>query len=704
MSQIETLHPQIFDQPDVRRVLNKDGEFLGEGTQLSGDTLVALFEAMLTGRVFNEEAQRFQRIGRIPGYYSCAGQEAQAAIAFALEPQDWIFSAYREQALRLARGVTVQEELAYFAGKPHGGWNPRERRITPVNATIGTHLPHATGYGYASRMLGRDEVALAVFGDGATSEVDFHAALNCAGVWKTPTVFFCQNNLYAQSTPFAQQTAAETLTQRAAAYGMVGVRVDGMDVLAVHDVVQDAVARARQDGMATLIEAICYRYESHSSYDGAPVYRTREEEEIWREYDPLLRVERLLKARDLYDEDRATELGETLKAAMAEALDALDALAMPSRASLYRSAQQSVPQRLEEQYVEAAQLAGELVEAIATPPVSVVAPPADGERAAMTMVQALNAALNDAMAARPETVILGEDVGREGGIFRVTEGLYERHGAERVLDTPLCELGIIGSAVGMAIGGARPVCEIEFAGFGFTAFDQTLFHVARYFWRSNGAFTMPLVIRMPAGGNHGGLEGHSDSPEAFYAHIPGLTVVYPSNAYDAKGLLAAALESDEPVVFFEPIAQYFKKAKAIPVDHYTIEIGRAAVVKEGADVTVVTYGNPVHSCLAVAQAMEGEGVSLEVIDLRTLKPWDEEQVLASVRKTGRLVVVHEAVRSGGLGAEIVATVAEKAADWLETPPKRVTHADRVWDVALLEPFSVITEAAIATAVREVLQP
>jgi pyruvate/2-oxoglutarate/acetoin dehydrogenase E1 component len=327
-----------------------------------------------------------------------------------------------------------------------------------------------------------------------------------------------------------------------------------------------------------------------------------------------------------------------------------------------------------------------------------------GERKALTMVEALNMALDRGMSERPNTLIMGEDVGREGGVFRVTADLYEKYGADRMLDTPLCELGIIGTAIGMAMAGMRPVCEIEFAGFTFTAFDQMIFHVIRYPWRTGGAFRYPIVIRMPGGGGHEGYEGHSDSIEALFVHAPGgLQVIYPSNAIDAKGLMAAALESEDPVIFFEPIVKYFERQDDVPVDHFTIPIGKARIAREGTNATIVTYGNAVGISEKAAEILATDGVSVEIIDLRTLRPWDEGSVLESVQKTGRLVVVHEAAKSGGFGAEIVATVVEKVGDYLETPPVRVAHADMPWAVAKLEPHSMISPERVANAVRTVLE-
>ncbi len=254
----------------------------------------------------------------------------------------------------------------------------------------------------------------------------------------------------------------------------------------------------------------------------------------------------------------------------------------------------------------------------------------------------------------------------------------------------------------MAMGGMRPVAELEFAGLGYTAFDQIVFHAARYRWRTRGKLTMPMVIRLPGGGGHEGYEGHSDNPENLFVHTPGLFVVYPSNPRDAKGLMAAALESEDPVVFFEPVVQYFVKQDGVPVDHYTIPIGKARIARPGGDVSIVAYGNAVGVAERAAEELAASQIDAEVIDLRTLKPWDRPAVLESVTKTGRLVVVHEAPVLGGFGAEVVATVAELAGDRLETPPVRVGHPDMVWGQAKLEAYSKIAPGDIIDAVRRVM--
>ena len=406
----------------ILQVLDENGRQTGDLPELSDEQLMGLFISMVKTRAFDENSLRLQRTGRIPAYYPCAGMETHVAVPAALDARDWVFTAYREQGVRLARGVPEVNELALWRGMPYAVWNPNEFRITPLNATIGTHIPQTTGYGYASRMLGKDEVALAMFGDGATSEGDFHAGLNAAGVWKTPTVFFCQNNLYAQSTPLNEQTASETLAQKALAYGMQGVRVDGMDVLAVYTAVKRAVEKARSGDGPTLIESLCYRYTAHSTYDGTPVYRTREEEGEWLEKDPLNRMRTFLEDRGLGAVAAEEQERARMKKVMSAAIDELEAMPLPPREKIFRSVAKKMPPRLIEQLHNEQKANGEEVSLIPDDArlISYDDPEFPTETAAMTLVEALNSALQHGMDENENMLILGEDVGREGGVFRVS--------------------------------------------------------------------------------------------------------------------------------------------------------------------------------------------------------------------------------------------------------------------------------------------
>jgi 2-oxoisovalerate dehydrogenase E1 component len=686
----------------VFQVLDERGKMIGKDPELDDERLLSLYRALITAREFDERCLHYQRIGRIPSYYPAAGMEAMAGAAYALHPQDWVVCSFREQPLRLARGIPITAELANFVNAPDHVWDAYEYRVTNKSPTIGTQLPHAVGMAYGARLQHRDEVVLAVTGDGGTSEGDFHAAMNFAGVWNAPVVFFCVNNQYAQSTPFSKQTATATVAEKAVAYGFEGVLVDGMDPLAVYQAVGRAVEKAHSGGGPTLVEILTYRFQAHSTYDGTPVYRTREEEAEWAAKDPLIRMGAFLQEKGILPDGFEQEVRSEIAAAVLEAVETLEGADQPDRSIPFRHMYAAPPVHLVEQLHEQQRIAGETPTQLASALVADTAE-SDGPTAKMTLVEGLGAALDHRMGTDERTVILGEDVAVEGGVFRVTNGLLERYGSERVIDTPLSEVGIMGTSVGMAIAGLRPVPELEFAGLGYSAFDQIVFHVARYRWRTRSRLKMPIVIRVPAGGGHQGGEGHSDSPEAYFAHAPGLTVVYPSNPYDAKGLMAAALESDDPIVFFEPIAQYFVKQDGIPTGHYTIPIGRARVVQEGSDLTMVTWGNPVRAAEEAAGALAGESISIELIDLRTIKPWDRETVLASVAKTGRLVVAHDGPVIGGFGAEISATVGERIGYDLEVPPVRVGHPDIPWGQPMYEPYSKMTPEVLIDAVRRVLE-
>jgi pyruvate/2-oxoglutarate/acetoin dehydrogenase E1 component len=476
-----------------------------------------------------------------------------------------------------------------------------------------------------------------------------------------------------------------------------------MDALAVYQALDAAVEKARAGNGPTLVEAVMYRYSAHSTYDGTPVYRTREEEAEWLRKDPLIRMRTYLTNLNLIPEGFEDEIRSGIAEQVATAIDQLETTGLPGRDAPYRHVYAEMPVHLHEQLNEDQRIAGEEQTPLTRVTTPQVEPSIDGPTEKMTLVDALRSALDHALEHDDRVVVLGEDVGVEGGVFRVTSGLYDKYGADRIIDTPLSEQGIVGTSVGMAISGLRPVAELEFAGLGYTAFDHIIFHVARYRWRTRGKITMPIVVRMPGGGGHEGYEGHSDNPENYFVHTPGLTVLYPSNPYDAKGLMASALEYDDPVIFFEPVFLYFVKHDGVPIDHYTIPIGKAHIARAGTDLTVVAYGNAVNIAIAAAQELESDGISAEVVDLRTLKPWDRETVLESVAKTGRLVVAHEAAVIGGFGAEIVASVTEHGGYLLETPPVRVGHPDMVWGQAKLEEYSKLSPAKIIDAARRVLE-
>jgi 2-oxoisovalerate dehydrogenase E1 component len=570
-----------------------------------------------------------------------------------------------------------------------------------VAVPIASQLPHAVGYSYVTKLRGDDTVTAVYFGDGATSEVDFHSGMNFAGVWRTPTVFICANNLYAISVPYNRQTAAETIAQKANAYGFEGLRVDGMDPIAVYLATRLAVTRAREGQGPTLIEAMTYRYGPHATADDPTLYRTREEEDSWRRRDPIERLRRFLEDRGEWDEaveEKVTmETSDLVAAAIAE----IEAQPLPSRDDAVRHGFHRIPAHVITQ-LEAMQRAhGEEPTRFGSEEIWVIGddPVPDGPTGSMTMAEAINKALDQAMERDPSVIVLGEDVGLAGGVFRITEGLQERYGEARVIDTPLNESGIVGSAVGMALAGARPVAEIQFDGFVYPAFDQIVSHLGRYRFRTRGISEVPVVVRFPSGAGIGAHEHHCDSPEAYFVHAPGLVVVCPSTPIEAKGLLAAALTGHDPVIFLEPKVLYRAGREDVPLDHYTIPIGRARVRVVGSDLTIVTYGGMVPVALEAVDRVEA---SVEVIDLRTLFPWDRQTVLDSVRKTGRLLLVQEPQGSAGVAADVAAVVSEEALYHLHGPIVRVTGFDIPWPQFAIERHALIDADRVVAGIEEAL--
>ena len=676
---------------------------IGELPRLENKDFVEMYRLMTVSRDYDRRALAAQRLGRIGTYAMMEGQEAaQVGAAYALGPNDFVYPAYREHGVQITRGMPLDVMLSYYRGIPTADWDVHAYRMANNTIPIASHLPHSVGHAYAARQRGEDTVTVNFFGDGATSETDFHSGLNFAAVWGTPTVFICENNGYAISVPYGKQTASETIVQKAVAYGVHGIRVDGMDVLAMYAATREAVERARRGDGPTLIEALCYRYGGHATADDARLYRPETEEAEWRNRDPLVRFRAFLEERDLWDqaaeETLLAEAGEAFDAAMAK----LEALPTPSRESLVRHVYDRVPLQMVRQLNTLQRGVGEPETAFDDAELwqHRPDPTPTGPTEHWNMAEAINATLAAAMEADDTTIILGEDVGLAGGVFRITEGLQERFGEERVLDTPLNESGIIGTAIGMGVSGSRAIAEIQFDGFVYPAFDQLVSHLGRIRFRSRGHATAPIVVRWPNGAGIGAHEMHCDSPEAYFAHAPGHTVVIPSTPWDAKGLLAAAIESPDPVLFLEPKVLYRTGREDVPIEHYEIPLGTARIRAEGSDITLVTYGGMVPRALeAGAQAAE-EGISAEVIDLRTIYPWDEETVVRSVEKTGRLLVVQEPQRTGGIGAEIAAQIGERCGYSLLSPVRRLGAIDAPWPQFSIEQHALLTPAHILFAIRE----
>jgi 2-oxoisovalerate dehydrogenase E1 component len=698
--------PASIDWDALTEVVDRHGSRRGDAPWLTNELAVGLYRDMVRARVFDRRATAAQRQGRIGTYAIAEGHEAiQVGSAHALRPNDFVYPGYREHGVQIAMDVPYDTILSYWRGLPNSEWDPATTRQMVITVPIGSHLPHAVGHAYAERMRGNDVVTVSYIGDGGTSENDFHSGLNFAGVWNAPTVFIASNNFYAISVPYEQQTAAENLAAKAPGYGIPAERVNGFDVFAVYDATRRAVERAATGGGPTFIEAVCYRFGPHATADDPALYRTADEEELWRPYDPLDRTRAFLMAEGWWDDESESELIAAATTEFDASLDRVSAIALPGRSDAIRHTFDAMPQTLVDQLHRIEDAAGEPRSEIESHEYWIVGDDdlPDGPTSSLTMAEAINAALHQEMAADPSTVLLGEDVAVAGGVFRVSEGLLGAFGAERVIDTPINESGIVGTAIGMAIAGARPIAEIQFEGFSYPAFDQIASHLGRIRFRSRGHAELPVVVRMPNGAGIGAHEHHCDSPEAYFAHVPGVVVVVPSSPVDAKGLLAAAIRSDDPVIFLEPKVLYRSGREDVPDAPYTLPIGRARIRRHGSDVTLVTYGGMVPVSLRASEMVAADGIDVEVIDLRTIYPWDVGTVTESVRRTGRFLFIQEPQRTGGVGAEVVAEVAERCGYDLIAPPRRFTATDAPWPQFAVERNALLTDVMVASELRGLME-
>lgn len=683
-------------------VIDAQGELVGDDPGLDPELYQTMYRNMVLSRTLDRRMLALQRQGRLGTYAMLEGQEAvQIGSALALEPHDFVFPSYREHGVQITRGLPMEVLLAYWKGLPNAAWDIEKYRTGIVTVPIASQLPHAVGYSYITKLRGEDTVTVTYFGDGATSEVDFHSGMNFAGVWKTPTVFICANNLYAISVPYEKQTASATIAQKAIAYGFDGVRVDGMDPIAVYLATRVAVRRAREGNGPTLIEAMTYRYGPHATADDPTLYRSDAEVAEWREKDPIERLRRFLENRGEWDQRVGEKVEMEITDAVEAAVTSLEAEPMPGRDDAVRHGFARIPAHVVDQLNAMQRAHGEPETVFSESEIWSIGreETPEGPTRSMTMAEAINAGLHEAMAGDDQIVVLGEDVGLAGGVFRVTEGLQDEFGEDRVIDAPLNESGIVGTAIGMALAGARPVAEIQFDGFVYPAFDQIVSHLGRFRFRTRGLSSVPVIVRFPNGAGIGAHEHHCDSPEAYFVHAPGLVVICPSTPYDAKGLLASAFDGDDPVIFLEPKILYRAGRNEVPTDRYTIPIGRARIRNEGSHLTLVTYGGMVPVALKAAEQSEH---SIEVIDLRTLFPWDRETVLDSVAKTGRLLLVQEPQGSAGVAAEVAAVVAEEAMYDLEAPLVRVTGFDVPWPQFAIERHALLDVSRVKAGIDQVM--
>jgi len=622
---------------------------------VGAETLRDLYVTMRRIRAFEDKTADLFQEGVVKGTaHSYKGEEAIAAgVCATLRDDDIIASYHRGHGHCIAKGARIDRMMAELMGRQTGYCQglggsmhiaDMELNIMGANGIVGAAMPLATGAGLAAKLQGTDKVAVAFFGDGASNQGVFHESLNLAAVWKLPVIFVCENNQYALSTSYRNTTAVSQVSNRAASYEIPGITVDGNDGVEVYLVLREAVDRARTGEGPTLIEAMTYRHGQHSLRVNLRDPRPEDELESWLDRDPIARMEKRLTSEGGFSAD---QFDETTQAVDEEIETAVT----------YGRESPEPPMQA-------------MLDAVYAPHATYTEPGPDTERM-LSYPEALNEALDQEMLRDDRVFLMGEDVGATGGIFGVSKGLMERYGAERVRDTPISEATFVGCGVGAAIAGMRPVVEIQIFDFVALTMDMLVNQAAKFRFMLGGKPSVPLVVRGPQGGGIRLAAQHSQSLEAWFTHVPGLVVAAPSTPYEAKGLLVAAIRDDNPVVFLEQKLLYLGGNGPVPEELYAIPLGKADIKRAGTDVTVVATSAMVPRALSAATVLERDGISVEVVDPRTLQPLDEETILASVRKTNRLLIVHEAWVRGGFGAEVAAMVVDKAFDYLDAPVARL---------------------------------
>ncbi|MEO6906536.1 MAG: thiamine pyrophosphate-dependent enzyme [Abditibacteriaceae bacterium] len=645
-------------------------------------SLTAAYEQMLLLRFFELAVQQQYKKGRMPGFvHLYIGQEAVAVgVCAHLRRDDWITSTHRGHGHALAKGVTPAVVMAELYGKATGCNGGRGGSmhlyessvgLFGTNGFVGGGLPATVGLGISAQVRGTDQVAVAFFGDGATSHGAFHESVNFAAAINAPVVFVCENNLYATATPLWQATKNIDIASRAAAYGIPGIAVDGNDMEAVSAAAGEAVERARRGEGPTLIEARTYRFVGHHEGDQlVGTYRTQEELDDWKTRDPIARLRTQLLESGAATDEQLDAIEARVLAQVDDAVQAAEAAPLPDPST-----------------------ANDHV--WAQPAAAIIASAVPAETKMQSWLDAVRDGIAEEMRRDDNVIYIGEGIGERGGSFAHTKGLWSEFGAQRVIDTPICELGFTGACLGAAATGCPAVADLMFTDFMFEATSQIIEQAAKLRYMTNGRLGVPLVVRSGMGAIKNAGPHHSGTYYPLWSHNPGLMIAVPSNAADAKGLWKTALRCGDPVLMFEHKMLFASKAP-VPLGEHLVSFGQAALLREGSDLTLIACGLMVHRCAEAAELLQDEGVSCEVIDLRTIVPLDVDSIVRSVSKTGRVLVVDEAFSMCGLGAEIAATIMEHAFDELDAPVGRL-HTDPV-----AQPFSPSLENEIGVSVEKIV--
>jgi 2-oxoisovalerate dehydrogenase E1 component len=654
-----------------------------ERNNLSNEELLHLYQSILKPRRIEEKMLNLLRQGRVSKWFSGIGQEAIAVgSTLALHEDEYIFPMHRNLGVFTCRKLPLGKLIAQWQGKKEGYSKGRERsfhfgtnehHVVGMISHLGPQMALADGVALAHKINDEKKISLVYTGDGGSSEGDFHEALNVAAVWKLPVIFLVENNGYGLSTPSEEQFAFKQFIDKGIGYGMRAVQVDGNNLLEVYQTVKQLAEEMRENPHPVLLECMTFRMRGHEEASGTK-YVPQELFDLWGKKDPLENYQKFLIEQGVLSMDMVEVYRKGISEEILSAIDY--AFGLP----------EIVPDTEEE-----------LKDVYAPENFSLVPP--GGNSKTLRFCDAITDGLDQAMQKHPNLVLMGQDIAEYGGVFKITQGFVEKFGKNRVRNTPLCESAIIGAALGLSIKRHKSMVEMQFADFVTSGFNQIVNNLAKmhYRWGQNA----DVVVRMPTGAGVGAGPFHSQSNEAWFFHTPGLKIVYPSTPADAKGLLISAFDDPNPVMFFEHKALYRSIEGEVPEGYYHVPIGKARVVSEGSDVTVVTYGAPViwMEELIRSGAFSGD---VELIDLRSLMPWDRETVFESVRKTGKVLVVTEDCLSGSIASEIAAQIGEHCFKNLDAPVARLGSLDTPvpFSIALEENF--LPKKNLISAVEKLL--